>query len=128
MNKNLIILRGLPGSGKSTLASIISTNVCTADDYFMIDGEYKYDVTKLYEAHKYCESECERYMKEGYYKVVVANTSIKSSHLKRYYKLAEKYGYKVFSAIVENRHGNASIHGIQDGTMERFKNNFDIKL
>ncbi len=39
-----------------------------------------------------------------------------------YLKLAEKYDYKVVSLIVENRHGNKSVHNVPDETMEKNEN------
>jgi hypothetical protein len=45
-----------------------------------------------------------------------------------YYKLAEQYGYKVVSLIVENRHGNKNIHNVPDETLEKMESRFQIKL
>jgi hypothetical protein len=45
-----------------------------------------------------------------------------------YYDLAAKYGYKVFSIIVENRHGGKNVHGVPDEKLEIMKNRFSIKL
>lgn len=54
--KLAIILQGQSGSGKSTHAAkaFPDAMVCSADDYFMVDGEYKFDPAKLGEAHKAC--------------------------------------------------------------------------
>jgi hypothetical protein len=45
-----------------------------------------------------------------------------------YFKLAEKYGYKVVSLIVENRHGGTNVHGVPEDKLEIMKNRFEIKL
>jgi hypothetical protein len=45
-----------------------------------------------------------------------------------YYKLAEKYDYKVVSLIVENRHEGKNVHGVPDDKLEIMKNRFEIKL
>ena len=45
--KVLYLVRGLPGSGKSTFAKKLVHSdflVCEADKYFMVNGEYKFDV------------------------------------------------------------------------------------
>ncbi len=56
MEKVLYIVRGIPGSGKSTFAKqLVGADflVCEADKYFMVDGEYKFDATKLKQAHDF---------------------------------------------------------------------------
>lgn len=52
----LVIVRGAPGSGKSTFAKNQFPNhkVFATDDFFMVDGVYKYDKTKIGENHQKC--------------------------------------------------------------------------
>tara|TARA_Y100000310_G_scaffold93161_1_gene90722 strand:+ start:172 stop:936 length:765 start_codon:yes stop_codon:yes gene_type:complete len=50
----LVLLRGLPGSGKNTLGDNLSNVVISADDYFMVDGKYQFDGSKLGAAHADC--------------------------------------------------------------------------
>jgi NEDD4-binding protein 2 len=135
--RTLIILRGLPGSGKSTFANyMFSNNIFEADKYFYDeDGTYNFDVTKLHAAHKWCQLRVEHAMEDnlesnGQYfsEIVVSNTSTTEKELEPYLKLAEKYDYKVVSLIVENRHGNKSVHNVPNETMEKMRNRFDIKL
>jgi hypothetical protein len=45
-----------------------------------------------------------------------------------YYDLAKKYGYRVHSLIVENRHGGVNEHGVPEENLEQMKNRFEIKL
>jgi hypothetical protein len=45
-----------------------------------------------------------------------------------YYDLAEKYGYRVYSLIVENRHGGVNEHGVPEEKLEQMKQRFEIKL
>lgn len=58
----MFINRGLPGSGKSTLSNKIKniyekTVICSGDDYFTSSsGEYKFDASKLSEAHMSAQS------------------------------------------------------------------------
>jgi hypothetical protein len=42
--------------------------------------------------------------------------------------LAEKYGYMVFTVIVENRHGGVNQHGVPDVKLAQMKNRFEISL
>lgn len=55
----VLVLVGLPGSGKTALANELSelhpnTRVLSSDDYFIRDGEYKFNPAKLGEAHDRC--------------------------------------------------------------------------
>jgi len=137
--KTLYILRGLPGSGKSTLAnSIVDTiAVCEADQYFVDKetGEYKFNPDEIKIAHQWCKDEVENRMKYNqdtygldYSEIVVSNTFTQEWEMEPYFKLAEKYGYKVFSMIVENRHGGKNTHGVPDEKVEVMKNRFQVKL
>ena len=123
MKKALIILRGLPGSGKSSLAEALGIKaVCCADDYFMHNGKYVWNVGKLYAAHCWCERKCRRFMKKQIDIIVIANTFTSARELRPYEDLARQFGYKYFSLIVENRHGGQNTHGVSEETLEKFKN------
>ena len=137
MGKVLILLRGLPGSGKTSFANLIWSSfvICEADQYFYDEkGNYNFDRNKLGEAHKWCQEKVETFMKDNinnpqfYPEIIVSNTSTTEKEIQPYIDLAEKYGYIVVSLIVENRHGNKSVHGVPDETIERMRTRFDIKL
>jgi predicted kinase len=127
MAKELILLRGLPGSGKSTLAKLICNQHVEADMFFMEDGEYKFDPTKLKRAHEWCQNRVRVWMMSGY-NVVVSNTFTQEWEMEAYYKLAEQYGYRVHSLVVENRHEGVNEHGVPADKLEQMKNRFEIKL
>ncbi len=55
MEKILYIVRGIPGSGKSTFAKSLGGTHFETDMFFMKDGEYKFDISKIKEAHKWCQ-------------------------------------------------------------------------
>jgi predicted kinase len=126
--KELILLRGLPGSGKSTLAKLLGDTYFEADMYFMEDGIYNFDPSGLKDAHQWCRKSVETAMRRGEDKVIVSNTFTQEWEMKPYYELAEKYGYRVFSIIVENRHGGVNEHEVPDDKLEIMKNRFEIKL
>lgn len=133
MKKVLIILRGLPGAGKSSLAKLICPEECIfeADKYFITElGEYKFDGRLLANAHEWCRNEVEKAMKDfsNFEKIIVSNTSTTEKEFKYYVDLAKKYGYEVISLIVENRHGNNSIHGVPAEVKEKMKSRFEISL
>lgn len=129
MEKVLIIVRGLPGSGKSTFAELLgNVQICTADDYFMTSGAYQFKQEDLGAAHLKCQQKCENLMKANTPRIAVANTATTSREIAPYTGLAEKYGYKVFSVVVENRHGGSNVHNVPPETIEKMRGRFDIKL
>ena len=125
--KELFLLRGLPGSGKSTLAKSLGGEHFEADMYFMRDGEYKFDPSKLKHAHEWCKNSTEASMADSKI-VIVSNTFTQEWEMEAYYKLAEKYGYRVHSLIVENRHGGINEHGVPEEALQRMENRFELKL
>ena len=137
MDGILFLVRGLPGSGKSTFATHIwnEYSVCEADKFFYDkEGNYNFDSSKIRDAHAWCKNEVETRMKDHqinqqyYPEIAVSNTFTQEWEMEDYYKLAEKYGYKVVSLIVENRHGGKNVHGVPDDKLEIMKNRFEIKL
>ena len=137
MDGVLFLIRGLPGSGKSTFARHIWNEyaVCEADKFFYDkEGNYNFDPSKLKHAHAWCKNEVEIRMKDHqvnnqyYPEISVSNTFTQEWEMKDYYELAEKYGYKVVSLIVENRHGGKNLHGVPDDKLEIMRNRFEIKL
>ena len=134
----LIILRGLPGAGKTSFANMIwqSGVIFEADKYFINEeGEYVFDAFKLHKAHEWCIASIEAAMQrnkesEGKYfaEIVVSNTTTTQKEIQPYLDLAKAYDYNVVSLIVENRHGNKSIHGVAEETMDKMEKRFEIKL
>jgi predicted kinase len=137
MRKVLTLVRGLPGSGKSTFANFIWNDyaICEADKFFYDkEGNYNFDATKLRIAHEWCKNQVEIRMKDNqlneqfYPEIVVSNTFTQEWEMEAYYKLAERYGYKVFSIIVENRHDGVNQHGVPDDKLQQMRERFEIKL
>jgi predicted kinase len=137
MSGVLFLVRGLPGSGKSSFATHIWNDyaVCEADKFFYdSEGHYLFDASKLREAHNWCKDEVETRMKDNelnpqyYPEIVVSNTFTQEWEMEEYFKLAEKYGYMVFTVVVENRHGGVNQHGVPEEKLEQMKNRFEIKL
>ena len=91
------IMQGLPGSGKSTWVKHNIPDpvvILSTDSYFMEEGVYRYDNTKLGEYHnkvlrQFIITCCE------HHNVVVDNTNIRMFELAPYYRIAEAMGYEV---------------------------------
>lgn len=127
--KTLILLRGLPGSGKTTLGYAIGVVPLSADDYFYDEsGNYNFDASKLRAAHNWCRLRTEQQMEDGVDTIVVANTFTQKWEMDGYYELANQYGYRVHSVIVENRHGGVNVHNVPDDKVKQMQERFEVIL
>ena len=130
--RKLILVRGLPGSGKSTLAKLLLESgavdhLFETDQFFIKDGIYAFDGNKIVEAHAWCLEETKKalIMEDA---VVVCNTFTRERELRPYIDFCKSRKIPYTSIIVENRHGNKSIHGVPENTMEAMLNRFSVSL
>jgi predicted kinase len=129
MGKELFLLRGLPGSGKSTLAQSLGGVHLESDMYFVdSNGNYLFDGTKLQAAHGWCRMRCEMEMTQYTERIVVSNTFTQEWEMDLYFELAKKHNYKVYSLVVENRHGGVNVHGCPDDLLDKMEKRFQLKL
>lgn len=95
----MYILRGLPGSGKSFLAEQINDKlyyargrnavICSADQYFCLqDGEYRFDATKLPQAHAWCQGRAYTALEMGC-DVIIDNTNTRLWEMHPYLRMAQ---------------------------------------
>jgi uridine kinase len=132
MKPTLYLIRGCPGAGKSTFAqslldSRVVQRVYEADDYFIQNGEYQFDPTKLGQAHYQCERNTWLALYEGM-SVAVSNTSCAEWEVETYATIARETEANFVSIIVENRHEGKNIHGCPDAKVEQMKRKFDVRL
>ncbi len=126
----IYIVRGLPGSGKSTLAKTLAGSLqipmFEADQFFYDEnGTYNFDASKLYAAHKQCFANFAENIHTG---CVVSNTFTKVSELQPYIDACKQANVLYTVMIVENRHGNESVHNVPQTVVENMKNRFDVSL
>jgi predicted kinase len=130
--KKLILLRGLPGSGKSTFAKSISnesTGHIESDMFFVKDGEYKFDGSKIKDAHNWCQDVVEHWMSSNEFEtIIVSNTFTQEWEMKPYMDMAKEWEYQIFSIILENRHGGVNQHGVPDEKLQQMNDRFEIKI
>ena len=97
---SLIFLRGISGSGKSTVSKFLrdalgpsNTVICSADNYFIKDSVYKFDITKVSEAHKDCLESMEAALQTPEIRyIIVDNTHTRLWHLQAAERTVQKYG------------------------------------
>lgn len=99
-SKVLFLMRGLSGSGKSTVVRAITETypasiVCSADDYFLRDGVYRFDASLLSSAHSACQSKAKTACNNGVPVVIIDNTHVRRWEMKSYLELASHRNYVV---------------------------------
>lgn len=114
----LYIMRGCSGSGKSTLAQELGGTICSADNYFMRDGEYQFDPKKLGAAHNYCRVKAVFALKSKTPTVVIDNTNCTLKELFTYYDAGTHYGYEVVICQVSNANPQ-NVHGVPPETIQK---------
>lgn len=110
--KTVYVLQGLPGSGKSTLAKYINneldkcgfpySDIVSADKFFMKEGKYQFDASKLSSAHEFCFNEFVTALKNGWETIVVDNTNTTKREYQRYVDAAKLYDYRVVLLTLNN--------------------------
>lgn len=127
--RNLTLIRGLPGSGKSTLAkalqALYGAKHYEADQYFMKDGEYRFDGNRISDAHDWCQQMTYEALNEGHH-VIVSNTFTKLRELRPYYDIA--LGFKILPHVILSQSNYGSVHGVPDSVLENMKNRFHFDL
>ena len=127
MSKVLYLIRGVPGSGKSTLAQKMSSelniNFYEADMWMNdVDGNYKFDPTRLTHCHRKCQQEVCWQMMRGH-DVIVSNTFIKKWEADVYYALAKVWDYEVKVVLCEGNYAN--VHGVPQDRVNIMRSNME---
>jgi broad-specificity NMP kinase len=137
-NKFCFILRGLPGVGKDIVAGFLDSAtapvILSTDNYFIQEGKYNFDKTKLAEAHKATFELFKKAVNDGTPFIVVNNTNIKQFHYYHYLDYAQRHDYLV--SLVTIPHNDVSnkelaernIHGVDQDTIRRMRQAFEWDL
>jgi tRNA uridine 5-carbamoylmethylation protein Kti12 len=133
MNKRLILIRGLPGSGKSTLAQ----DLCQAslgvyhvetDDFFLDFTDfpplYKFDHSRLSEAHRWCQETTRRVLSDDDWNtVIVSNTFTQMWEIRPYLDIAKEVTATVQVYHCEGQFEN--IHGVPPEVIKKMKDRWE---
>lgn len=125
MTNVLYLIRGVSGSGKSYLAERLTKANYSADDFFMDDGEYKFDKSLIQEAHDYCQDEVRYAMEEKCPTIAVHNTFTRRWEMKPYYDLAKEYDYNVIEIVVKSDCFE-NVHGVPEETIAKQRARFEM--
>lgn len=118
----LILVRGLPGSGKSTIAKKLGILYhYEADQYFIKDGEYVFDATKLHRAHSWCQSMVRDALVGGH-DVVVSNTFTTIKELRPYFDMAAELGIVPNVIVAQGNFKN--VHNVPEESLKRMRDRF----
>ena len=133
----VIILIGISGSGKSTEAAKFPIgevySVYSADKFFMENGKYMFEGSKLSEAHGWClreytaavQATSSTYPEDGNGSIIVDNTNTTVGEIAPYAALALAYGHELELVVVHCDPEIAAarqIHGVpKDRVLQQHK-------
>ncbi len=147
MNKYLVILRGVSGAGKSTYAKKLLLRVCrsiegnfwrrsaivSADNYFIRpDGKYDFNAKSLGNAHAWCYSQVNGFMKLAVRVIILDNTNTQKWEYEKYVELAKQNGYIVKERIIGNTdeeslklYASRNTHGVPEQSIRKMAQRFE---
>lgn len=126
-------MRGASGSGKSTEAIKIkedfSCPILSTDSYFIEDGVYKFDATKLGEYHA---ANFRRFVAQIHngYPAIVDNTNIRAWEFHNYIHIAYLFGFQseiieVHSGLTARELADRNKHGVPEEIIQRQLDSFE---
>jgi predicted kinase len=122
MSQILIIMQGQSGSGKSTIAKQFaveySAEICSTDDFFAENDEYKFDFKLLAYNHKRNQEKAEKLMREGK-SVIIDNTNIHAWEASPYVLVAKELG--IATKYVRATGNYTNVHGVPAYKVEQMR-------
>ena len=118
----LVLFRGLPGTGKTTMAQVlmaIGYKHFEADTYFVVNGKYQYEKSKLWEAHEMCKMNTQQALLIGE-RVVVSNTFTRRADIQPYLEMGAES-----IQIVEATGKWQSVHNVSPVTVRRMASQWE---
>lgn len=131
----LYIMRGLPGSGKSTLAKQIGGVIFSTDDFFMKNGIYQFDMSKIGIAHLWNRRRTKNALIKKVQKVVVDNTNIRASEINPYARYGVENNYTIILIEPDTPHkwdvkklAEINSHQVPEAAIQKMKDKYEKDL
>uniref|UniRef100_A0A182JZU7 Smr domain-containing protein n=1 Tax=Anopheles christyi TaxID=43041 RepID=A0A182JZU7_9DIPT len=137
----MVLMRGAPGSGKSYLSrSLIDhtsgsdyrNHIFSADDYFMVNGVYKFQPDALNAAHQFNQQNVLAKARDGWSPIIVDNTNICLWEMRPYVQYAADHGYflEVLEPQTHWRNNSRSLairntHGVPEPKIKKMLQNYE---
>lgn len=126
IEKQMIIMQGVPGSGKTQIARLIASGInarVVSNNDFMVDenGEYEFDASRLEEVADRCYEAAEKFVEEGW-SVVVDNTNVNFQEAGSFIELGMNNGYRIQIVRTDRSFQECvseNIHNVPDHTIMR---------
>jgi len=126
-NMHVVIMSGASGSGKNTYIEkhYNSASIVSADDFFYVNGEYKFDHNMLGLAHAQCFRNFIYFLLNNHNLIVVNNTNTSVIELAPYVAAANAFN-ATFELITLMKDpalcANRNVHGVSFNTIESMVN------
>ena len=93
-----------------------------ADQFFMVDGEYRYDAAKIREAHEWCQRMTREALERGE-NVVVSNTFTRRFEMEPYFEIGRDLGITPTIITATGRWKNT--HGVPDAVIRKMESRWE---
>lgn len=136
MNKVVVLMRGLPGSFKSTTTKRLAEDnngiIFSTDNFFMVDGEYKFDGKYIGDAHTWNKLEFLMAIRSEFPYIIIDNTNTQYWEMEPYIKTAFEFGYDVAIEEPDNPDkfdvelcSQRNTHGVPQEVIQKMKDRWE---